>query len=192
MAPILLGAAVILCFGALLCVNALLLRQNRKLSSTAASGNHTLVPPIGHEMPPLRGLTPSGQLLVVDYNQSPRPALLFVFSKICQICAATWPTWLHIFRSVDPSHFRVVFVNVGPALTAGDLQTLGISKFTLFGQLDPGELAAYNMQLTPEVIEVSTRGTIADAWLGALDQENLKRLESAIGVTGAVPYPAGP
>lgn len=172
----------------LLAADVLLYRQNVALKARVGAPIHSLLPPIGRNVPPLRETDPSGRPLAVRFNDPTRQTLLFAFSEQCQICSLTWPTWRDILGKLDRNRFRPVFVNVAPGLGPAEAAGLGIASYPVFGQLDPKIIAAYNIQLTPEVVEISPGGMVEAAWLGALDPKTLSGLELATGIAGVRPY----
>ncbi|MGH7042135.1 MAG: TlpA family protein disulfide reductase, partial [Acetobacteraceae bacterium] len=179
-ALIVCAAAVIL----LAIADAGLIRQNRNLRHQLSGGKPLLAPPIGRHVPALSGVNLQGVPQTIDYSSSTDPTFVFVFSDTCGICDETWPRWKSMLRPGRALHARPVFVSttrdIGPDL----LRQHGLESFPVFDELDPKDVVAYNLQLTPEVYEVSPKGIVVAAWVGGLDNSTASSLAQALGAGG--------
>lgn len=175
---------------ALAALDALLLQKNRSLNSEIVSGEYSQQPPIGATMPPLRGVDLSGRLNTVGYNNGQAATFIFVFAARCEFCSQSWPVWVRIVNAANAHRFRSVFVSLDnttiPPTAAARLK----SDYTVFTHPDPNDIAAFNLRLTPEVIEVSPKGQLTSAWLGVLDTNSTASLSKAIGIADFSPSPA--
>lgn len=182
--------AAIVAIVALAALDASLLQKNRSLNSEIVSGEYSQQPPIGNIMPPLRGVDLSGRLDTVGYNNGQAATFIFVFAARCEFCSQSWPLWLRIVNAADPHRFRSVFVSLDNSTIPPSATATLKSDYTVFTHPDPNDIAAFNLRLTPEVIEVSPKGRLVSAWLGVLDSNSAVGLSKAIGIANFSPNPA--
>lgn len=162
--------------GVLITSNILLVRRNRELNAELSSENHTLLPPMGHVVPPLRGLDPAGRALTLAYGSDPRPTLLFVLSPHGEYCSATWPAWERVLVRINRRRFRPAFVNIRPGVTSDYVATHHLGGIPVFKIIDPRDSVANNLVITPEIIEVSPAGVVANVWVGELEPARERKL----------------
>src|SRR6185437_3374748 len=79
----------------------LLITQNRQLRVELVHAHHALLPPTGRHVPPLLGVSPTGEAVEVTYGEDQRETFVFVYSDSCAICSL----------AADPSGVRTVGLN---------------------------------------------------------------------------------
>lgn len=178
-----LSAAVLLTFTiALLVVNGALLRHNAKLTRALKVAQRSLVPTVGAAVPPLVGIDLQGKMVSVDYSSGPRETFLFVFSPTCMASMGAWPYWSQLAQHVDAASARMVYINIGPMMSPTEVATFRYAPPADVLSIDAGLKVAYNLQLTPQILRITPRGTIADVWVGTLSEEQKGRLEELLAV----------
>lgn len=141
-----------------------------------------MAPRVGTEVPALEGLSTAGTPLSVGYKGEHRPTLLFVFSTQCPICTVNWPTWESLAQGIDPSRYRVVYVNLSHSLTPEYLALHHLLGSLVIAELDPKARFAYNLNLTPTVVLVAPAGRIQKVWLGMSKGNDLLDLKGTLGI----------
>lgn len=170
----------------LLLADVALVRQNADLRREIAGSGGPLAPPVGRRVPPLHGMDFAGRYLSVSYDAGQKATVVFIFSRQCGICDRTWPEWQRLLGKVDTSRIRPVFVSTTAGATESFVDDHGIARFPVFRELDPADLVALNIQLTPEVLEISADGVVEGAWIGGLDRRGLASLGQALGVPSLI------
>lgn len=174
--------AAVVAILALAILDASLLLKNRSLSREIASGKFSQQPPIGDMMPALRGVAMSGRFETVTYNAGQGATFVFVFAGKCEFCGQSWPLWLRLVNATDPHRFLTVFVSLDGGTIPVQVAAGFEADHTVITQPDPGDIAAFNFRLTPEVLEVSPSGHLVAAWLGVLDAKSAAALSQALGI----------
>jgi hypothetical protein len=162
-------------------MDALLIRQNGELRSNLDHAHHALLPPAGRHAPPLLGVGPTGEAVEVAYGADPRETYVFVYSDSCGVCSETWPAWQAVARAARPTDSRLVFARLASTASPLGLK-IGddLPGVLSIAEVDPQTAFAYNMILTPEVIEVSPTGVIGRTWIGDLAGTQLASLKAAV------------
>jgi hypothetical protein len=181
-----LKKAEVILFGilglALLTVNLLLVRQNRRLAGLAEAHLRALEPQTGVRVPPIHGFDIGGREVSIGYGIDNRKTLVLVFATTCHVCDSNWPSWGTILRRLNRDSFRVVGVDLSSKLDQGYIVRHGIDGLPVLAEPDPRMVLAYNLNLTPQVILVSREGRIERVWTGALGRGTLADVEGVLGL----------
>lgn len=164
-------------------VNWLLLRETSRLRTAARSSFTSLSPSAGMRVPELRGLLPSGEATVVSYGQETRSTVLMVFSTTCSLCDANWPFWESIARQIDPTQFRLIYVNTAESLSRRYLADRYFHPdATILARVDPQTAADYSLIMTPIVMLIGADRMVKRVWLGVTKEASRGEMEATLDV----------
>jgi peroxiredoxin len=165
----------------LLCVNVLLVRQNKKLQVLAVRPDRALEIRPGTTVPPLEGIDSNGDMQS-NYGQDSRKTILLVLSTRCSACVENMPNWQAIFNTIDQQSFRLAAVSLQSEGFKEYASRHGINQIPVLTKIDPKYRAAYNLALTPQIILIDTDGKVEKVWTGVLRKEDKQEVELALNV----------
>jgi hypothetical protein len=148
-------------------VNAVMIRENRRLVSLASAFRGQLVLSEGDQLPPLAGVDLNGKSIVVD-SKNEIPTVLFVFSPSCSVCLKNWQNWDSILSSESRSRWRPVFIDAGGNANSDFLQTHGLPRYAVVEDVTKETFLSYRLFSTPQTIVLSRDGKVNFIWGGAL------------------------
>lgn len=166
----------------LLCVNVLLVRQNKKLKILAVRPDRALEIRPGTAVPPLEGIDSNGDWQSINYGQDSRKTILLVLSTRCSACIENMPNWQAILNTLDRQSFRLAAVSLQSEGFKEYASRHGINQVPVLTKIDPKYRAAYNLALTPQIILIDTHGKVEKVWTGLLRNEDKQEVELALNV----------
>jgi len=166
----------------LLCVNVLLVRQNKKLQVLAVRPDRALEIRPGTAVPPLEGIDSNGDMQSINYGQDSRKTILLVLSTRCPACVENMPNWQAIFNTIDQQSFRLAAVSLQSEGFKEYASRHGINQIPVLTKFDPKYRAAYNLALNPQIIILDTDGKVEKVWTGVLRKEDKQEVELALNV----------
>ena len=161
-------------------VNAIMIRENRKLTAQTASLRSQLMVSTGSMLPALKGVNLGGKPIVVDSKDAEHPTVVFVFSPTCGVCLKNWPNWNSILESQAKSGWRPVFVNVGSHASPDFLRSHGLEHYSVVEDVTNDTLLSYRLFHTPQTIVLNRRGEVEYIWDGALSPASMNSLSKAL------------
>ena len=165
---------------------AFLIFQNRQLKSviaamSAGSGERREALKTGDIVDPFAITTLDGKSAELNYPDSTRKYLLFVFSTTCPHCEKNYSRWSAISDSIRGTGCDVIGVSVHSVdqtqtyvkSKAGGFQTVCVTD-TSFGR-------RYKIVGVPETILIRGNRTVEKSWIGELTADNIKEIEALTG-----------
>ena len=166
---------------ALIAVNLALLSRNRKLRQSLdiyEAAQHTSV---GLKLPAMRGRDLVGKEIVLSYDRSDgRDTLIFVFSPSCGYCRKTWDAWRSL--AAGAQHARVVYANIGSALTGEFLHDYPVGSAILFAEVDAQSRIEYVFRETPVTLLIGPDGKSEKVRVGLIQASQVGRVKQDLGV----------
>lgn len=181
-AYIVLVMAVILAMGYAIKIsrqNATLQRRGREYSENfnTLCGPHSTQP--GDIVPAFKTVDLGGRPAEVGYDGSQK-LLIFIFSPMCGVCMHEVPLWNHIAGSAAQNKFRVHGISID---SLADTKKNVIGKDVSFDTLimpDMPTRRAYRVVSIPQVMIVSSHGTVEWVYYGSMTQDKLTELQSKL------------
>jgi hypothetical protein len=167
---------------ALLLVNVMLVRQNKKLKVLAGRPDRALEIKPGTALPQLEGFDGNGVRHSIDYGQDPRKTVLLVLSPRCYACEENMPNWVAIVNGLDRRSFRLAAVSLQSEGFNEYASRHGINRVPVLTKIDPKYRVAYNLALTPQTILIDAGGKVEKVWTGLLRGEDKQDVELALNV----------
>jgi hypothetical protein len=176
-------ATLVVVLGAvLMLVNVMLVEQNKKLKVLASRPDRALEVKPGTALPPLEGLDISGATNSVRYGQDLRKTVLLILSPRCQVCDGNMPNWKAIINGLDRRSFRLAAVSLQSEGFRAYLSRHGVDNIPTLTKLDPKQMVAYNLALTPQTILIDSDGKVEKVWTGLLRGKDKQDVELALNV----------
>ena len=151
-------------------LNALQARRIREL--VAPSSRQTAQ--VGKMAPALTGLTLSGQLQTIRFNDR-EPTVIYFFSPGCRWCEQNWAN-VRALSSASEGRFRLVAVaaesNLRDFARARDL------NFEILENVSADTLKAFGLAATPHTLVISSQGQISHEWAGAFQGRRQRAIEA--------------
>jgi hypothetical protein len=167
---------------ALLLVNVMLVRQNKKLKVLAGRPDRALEIKPGTALPKLEGFDGDGVRHSIDYGQDPRKTVMLVLSPRCYACEENMPNWVAIVNGLDRRSFRLAAVSLQSEGFNEYASRHGINQVPVLTKIDPKYRVAYNLALTPQTILIDADGKVEKVWTGLLRGEDKQDVELALNV----------
>lgn len=167
---------------ALLFVNVMLVRQNKKLKVLAGRPDRALEIKPGTALPQLEGFDSNGVRHSIGYGQDPRKTVLLVLAPRCYACEENMRNWVAIVNGLDRRTFRLVAVSLQSEGFNEFASRHGINHVPVLTTIDPKYRVAYHLALTPQTILIDADGKVEKVWTGLLQGEDKQDVELALNI----------
>jgi peroxiredoxin len=161
-------------------------RQNSDLQKKGREYNenfNTLSGPhstqLGDLVPAFKTVDLEGKVAEFVYNGTQKN-LIFIFSPMCGVCAHEIPLWNHIAKLAVQNQITVCGLSID---SLEDTKKNAVGKdisFDLLIMPDMPTRRAYRVVSIPEVLIVSSQGSVEWVHYGALTQDKLNDLQSKL------------
>lgn len=136
-------------------------------------------PVVGAELPPLDAERLGGDREVLQYAESERPSLIYVFTPSCQWCARNLEN-LKALTAHAKDGYRLVGLSLDPNVE--DYVAQAKLDFPIYINASPEMVSAYGLGPTPLTLVVSPSGKVLKSWTGAYGGATQKEVEATFGL----------
>ena len=162
----------------------LLIIQNKelkaRLNAFAAPQMEPLKP--GEVLQPVNVQTLDGNIRELNYSDTSKKYLLFVFSTTCPHCERNLVRWQEIVDGYHADGCDIIGISVHDLdATQRYVTTKNIGFVTVSSAKDTSFARKYKMSGVPETILVAKNGKVEKTWRGELNAEQTDEIKSLIG-----------
>lgn len=162
----------------------LLAVQNRKLkqelSGQGGPPPGTLAQ--GDKLEPFTVVDPAGTPVSFQFNGAPR--LVLAFTSTCPHCLKTFPVWRDVLQQ-GTSGLEVVGIQLDAGAKEGAAARLDTLPFPVYVPGEPAPAFVSKLYGVPTTLVVDGDGTVRRVWYGAITEENVGELKTALGEAAA-------
>jgi len=132
----------------------------------------------GSILPPIHGIEARAESIVPS-KQEELPTVFYYFSAACGWCDRNWAN-IEVLAKQTSGRYRIVGVAASDEVP-DVLRERGI-PMSVLTDVDSGILAAYGFRGTPQTVVIGNDGRVLQAWTGAFEGDQAKRVERFFGV----------
>lgn len=161
-------------------INAYLLIQNRRLSSSIDDVLEASHLNSGAIVSTLRGVDIEGHNVIIDYVEGDRKTVLFIFTPDCGYCEQIMPFWQGISEKIDRRAFRVFAVSLKSDGTKEFVSRYRLTSSPVLEKVYFEGSNSYKFSQTPETVLIDADGKVEKVWKGPPDEKAKKEIEVAL------------
>ena len=158
--------------GFLVIENIILIQQNRELQTALHPAPREILVE-GESVGPFKVRSLNGDSITINYADSTKKYLLFVFTVTCPHCHKNLGRWNALVKNIGEVRDEIVGICVSDLEhTLKYRDTTGII-FRLAALADTSFLRRYKITLFPETILVNGNGRVKKVWAGELSESQI-------------------
>jgi peroxiredoxin len=162
-------------------LNIMLARKIGRLNQAVAASEALQSLTVGTTVPALEAKELNGSKVVVNYSETERPTLIYVFTPQCMWCSRNLEN-IKALSSGIAQDYRVI----GISLTSEDLPEYVAKNhfdFPVYTKPSTGTKTNYKLGATPRTIVVSPGGEVLKTWNGTYSGDLKPEIEDFFHVT---------
>lgn len=149
----------------------LLAKQNRDLKLGLTDARVT-VPQlkVGDRVPPIYLLNLDSRTEQINFEDSTKVYLLFVFNTTCPACKSNLPNWKEIGHKVDPSRCLLRGISLHDIERTKRYLTQSGIDFIVGVANDSVFIKSYKLYQIPQALLIEHGGMVKNVWMGQLNE----------------------
>lgn len=154
------------------------LADNYKTKLLAVKAEQSLTP--GAVLPPIEAKELGGQAIIIEYNSSDLPTILYVFTPPCGWCTKNVSNVKTLADKLK-GRYRVIGLSLS-GISLPEYVSRHSLQFPIYTDLSPRVVMSYRLAGTLETLLVSKEGKLIREWKGAYTGTNKKEIEEYFGI----------
>ena len=117
-----------------------------------------------------------GNSRLINFAQSDRDSLLFVFTTVCPACRENQPNWRMLYEQVK-GRYEIVGISLNDIEATLEYQEVHDLPFPVVVPEDiRGFTTAHKIDRVPLTLQADHEGKVHSSWLGILNEDSLAQL----------------
>ena len=136
---------------------------------------------VGATVVPIEAKRLDGERVVVSYQDSSQPTVLYIFTPSCPWCSRNIDNFKTLVDK-DSDGYRFIGISLSEQRLM-EYVTKNALKLPVYSRLSPDTVKAYKLGSTPQTIVISPEGKVLQNWSGAYVGQQAAQIEAFFHVT---------